>query len=341
MSISHILRCATALIALLAAGTALAAGPFPSDSPGGVDHPLIKRFVGSSLIGYKVADWDQAILPLSLPHSGNDYQLADKVVVEGKVTRLAYLSPLGKTPLEVFRNYEQALQGAGLKKKYACDTDCANLYFSWSKADKVTEGLQWAKGQIHQANGAGAFNIYSPLDPFGRMLVGTLSKEGTETYVLLYTSNAANKTTGMAATYLVIVEPKSMPTGQVVVDASAMKSGLQSDGKISLYGLYFDTGKADIKPESNAQLSEMAKLLRSQPALNVYIVGHTDNVGSVDNNLALSLQRAQAVVTALGSTYKVDTKRLQARGVASLAPVATNASEEGRAKNRRVELVVQ
>jgi outer membrane protein OmpA-like peptidoglycan-associated protein len=85
----------------------------------------------------------------------------------------------------------------------------------------------------------------------------------------------------------------------------------------------------------------MAKLLQTQTALRVYIVGHTDNQGTLDSNMTLSQQRAQAVVSALAANYKVDVKRMVARGVGSLAPLATNTSDEGKAKNRRVELVLQ
>ncbi|MDR3371254.1 OmpA family protein [Rhodoferax sp.] len=129
--------------------------------------------------------------------------------------------------------------------------------------------------------------------------------------------------------------------GQVTVDAAALKKGLQSDGKIALYGIYFDTAKAVLKAESKAQLDEIAKLLRQQPALKVYLVGHTDSEGGLDANLALSQQRAQAVADALIRQYQIDGKRLLARGVANLAPVASNDADAGRARNRRVELVVQ
>jgi len=133
-----------------------------------------------------------------------------------------------------------------------------------------------------------------------------------------------------------------MQTGQVTVDAKKLQSGLEADGKVALYGLFFDTGKADIKPESKAQLDEMAKLLQAQPALKVFIVGHTDNVGAFDANRALSLKRAEAVVAALtAAPHKIDAKRLMAIGSANTAPVASNAEEAGRARNRRVELVAQ
>jgi outer membrane protein OmpA-like peptidoglycan-associated protein len=132
-----------------------------------------------------------------------------------------------------------------------------------------------------------------------------------------------------------------MDNGMVTVDAAALAKGLQADGKIALYGIYFDSGKSELKPESKAQLDEMARLLQGSAALRVYIVGHTDNQGALDANLALSRARAQAVVDALVRSYKIDGRRLAAAGVASYAPVASNADDAGRARNRRVELVLQ
>lgn len=339
------LRLSAVLAATVIAGTAASAAPAPLvDVAGAADHPLVKRFTGSAIVGYKRADWDQGLLPLS-PRESEDgrSQLLDKRIVEGQLTRLVYLSPAGKTPLEVHRNYEAALQAAGLKKLYSCERDCSKLFFAWSKTADIDAGMAWSKGSIPSASSSGrTYGVSSPLNYDGRMIVGSLNQGGREVYVLTYTSSAVSDDTHYAATYLEIIEPKAMPTGQVTVDAKALQAGLHSDGKIALYGLFFDTGKADIKPESKAQLDEMAKLLQGQPALKVYIVGHTDNQGGLDANLALSQQRAQAVVAALSAApYKIDARRLQPRGVASLAPLASNAAEDGRARNRRVELVVQ
>jgi outer membrane protein OmpA-like peptidoglycan-associated protein len=86
---------------------------------------------------------------------------------------------------------------------------------------------------------------------------------------------AADKSTGLTSTYIQIAEAKAMQTGQVTVDTSALKAGLDADGKIALYGIYFDTGKAALKPESKAQLDEMNKLLQAQANLKVIIVGHS------------------------------------------------------------------
>jgi OmpA-OmpF porin, OOP family len=113
----------------------------------------------------------------------------------------------------------------------------------------------------------------------------------------------------------------------------------QGCGHIALYGIYFDTDKTDIKPESAPTLTEIAALLKQDARLTLFVVGHTDNVGGDDYNMDLSRRRATSVVTALTSQHGVDPKRLKPAGVGLLAPVAANHTEEGRAKNRRVELV--
>lgn len=333
-----------ALLSGLSTGPARAATPFPPDAAGAADHPILKRFTGSALIGYKASSWDQSILPvgMELMHikaTGRDV-LKDRLESEGKVTKLLYLAPLGKTRLEVYRNHEQALTAAGFKKRFACEGDCSALYFAWNKTVDLQAGMTWSKGYV-PGQGNSSYAVTSALTFDGRMWTGTLSKGGQDVHVLLYTSSAANDGTNMAATYLEFVEPKAMPTGQVIVDAKAMQGNLEAEGKVALYGIYFDTGKAEVKPESKAQLDEMAKLLQAQPALKAYVVGHTDNQGQLDANLQLSQQRAQAVVAALAGSYKVDAKRLQARGVANLAPLSGNGNDAGRARNRRVELVLQ
>ena len=106
-------------------------------------------------------------------------------------------------------------------------------------------------------------------------------------------------------------------------------------------GLYFDTGKAILKPESKPTLDKINQVLKADPSLKIYIVGHTDNTGNFANNMQLSQERAKAVMAALIKDYGIDVARLSAQGVASLSPLASNSSEFGKAKNRRVELVQQ
>ena len=140
--------------------------------------------------------------------------------------------------------------------------------------------------------------------------------------------------------YLTIVEKQAMAQ-QVVADAKFMADGISSTGHVAIYGIYFDFNKADVKPESDPALKEIVKLLQQDAKLKLYVVGHTDNVGGLDYNMKLSQQRAEAVVKELVSKYKIAPDRLKAGGVGPLAPVTSNDTEEGKAKNRRVELVKQ
>ena len=98
--------------------------------------------------------------------------------------------------------------------------------------------------------------------------------------------------------------------GQVqVLDMAAMQKSLAESGRVAVYGVYFDTDKAEVKPESKAALDEMGKLLNANPNLKVYVVGHTDNQGTLAGNLDLSQKRADAVVKALESGYKIPAAR--------------------------------
>lgn len=159
-----------------------------------------------------------------------------------------------------------------------------------------------------------------------------VQKGGKETWINVKAADTSYE--------LTIVEKEAMKQ-EVVADAAAMGSDITTSGHVSVYGIYFDTGKSDIKPESDAAISEIAKLLENNSSLKVYIVGHTDNVGSFDSNMKLSKDRAEAVVKVLTGKHGIAATRLKPYGVASLAPVTSNDTEDGKAKNRRVELVKQ
>ncbi|RPJ16435.1 MAG: OmpA family protein [Desulfobacteraceae bacterium] len=169
-------------------------------------------------------------------------------------------------------------------------------------------------------------------DNFNKTSTIILQKEGKETWVEVRSYNNMYK--------LAIVE-KGIMKQEVVASAEVMGNDINSTGHVSIYGIYFDTGKSEIKPESDAAISEIAKLLQNNSALKVYIVGHTDNAGSFDSNMKLSKDRADAVTKVLAGKHGIAAARLKSHGVASLSPVSSNDSEEGKAKNRRVELVKQ
>jgi outer membrane protein OmpA-like peptidoglycan-associated protein len=139
--------------------------------------------------------------------------------------------------------------------------------------------------------------------------------------------------------YQTIVTEKQMQQ-EVAADASSLGDEINKTGHVAVYGIHFDTGKATIQPDSEKILTEIAKLLDQTPDLKLRVEGHTDNQGSAPSNQALSEKRAQAVVAWL-SAHNVPAGRLAAKGLGQTQPVADNSTEDGRAKNRRVELVKQ
>lgn len=163
-----------------------------------------------------------------------------------------------------------------------------------------------------------------------RWVNGSVLVEGREVW--------AQAEKGNGKIWLRIVEKKAMAQ-TIVADAASLRDGLTATGHVAVEGIYFDTGKSVLKPESTPALTEVAKLLTADPSLKLWVVGHTDSVGAVDGNMSLSKARAEAVVTALTTSHGIAPARLKGWGVGPLAPVATNETDEGRAKNRRVELV--
>jgi OOP family OmpA-OmpF porin len=317
------------LLGLLLAATLTLA----KDIVGGKDHPLLSRFAGSQLDGYQEIKFGQGLFYLpSANVPAKELQMDKPLTVEGKVTRLLYLAPKGKTPLEVHRNFELALSGAGVDMKTSANGKGAN----WEPVKHWRDNFKELKFQNGWASDV------SPFWRDGMYLYGEMKRAGQVWHISVLTAqNFSESNTPQAAVAVQIVEPAAMATGQVTVNADALKQGLSAEGKVALHGLYFDTGKAELKPESKAQLEQMALVLRQNAAWRVFIVGHTDNQGQFDANLALSQRRAEAVVEGLTKDHQIDRKRLLARGVANISPVASNGGEADRAKNRRVEMVEQ
>lgn len=160
-----------------------------------------------------------------------------------------------------------------------------------------------------------------------------LSREGLEIWVEL----RADFTSGYA---LFIIQKAGMAQ-DIVADAAAMGNDINATGHVAVYGIYFDSGKSLVKPESALAIAEIAKLLKGQPALKLFVVGHTDNQGGVESNITLAQDRAEAVLKALVGEHGIAAARLRSYGCGQFSPVAANDSEAGRAKNRRVELVKQ
>jgi OmpA-OmpF porin, OOP family len=282
------------------------------DVAGSRDYPGIGRFAGSVITGYQVKDFDAARLQAAAFKDGKP---TNERRLEGRVTRIAYRTNPGPSILEVSRNFENQLVKAGFETLVACDTDaCGAIPFA-EAVDALPMPQMWIDG----------FNY--------RYYAGRKAEGGRETYAAVLVSKSNDDIYAQLVVAVVGAMENKM------VDAGAMAKGLREKGHIALYGIYFDTDKAVIKPESRPTLDEIAKLLQAQPQLNVFIVGHTDSQGTFEYNTDLSRRRAEAVAAELVKSYKIANTRLRTAGASFLAPIGSNATDDGRALNRRVELV--
>jgi len=184
-------------------------------------------------------------------------------------------------------------------------------------------------------------NVENAVKKIGGTVVATdasketlkLAKDGKELWIEVWADYTGK--------YILTIVEKAGMAQDLVANAGAFADGLKATGHIAVDGIFFETGKSELKPESSQAIAEVAKLLKAEAGLKLFVVGHTDNVGALERNMKLSQDRAQSVVQALVKTHGIEAARLKSYGDGPYAPVASNDAEEGRAKNRRVELVKQ
>jgi len=314
MSLARILRFST--VGIFVAGAVAFAADDSRDLPGSGDHPRISRFKGSVIVEYKASDFGQIELLLSRPGPKQKSQN-----VEGRLTRITYKIPKGHDSHEVYRSYETELAKGGFETLYKCAGEGEKECGSWDFPSYMQTQCGCQMGLTEPAS--------------ERFLAARRHTPAGDTFVMLYGYSQMDQTRAI----LSVVDVGPLNKGLVTVSAEALARDITTEGHAIVYGVYFDTDSATIKPESDSALKEMAKLLSQDASLKVFIVGHTDNVGLSGHNLDLSQKRAEAVVKTLVTKHHIDAKRLEGRGVGPLAPVAANRTEVGRAKNRRVELV--
>lgn len=298
-----------------------------ADLPASKDPPFLKRFKGSEIVGYLTKSFAEYTLALSEATAAG-FTKSEKL--EGAITRVIYRVPAGHTALELLRNYEHALGEAGfaLTVEFKANASGPFIGFFW-----------FQPGQNP--------NIQSPFEGYGdtRYVVAKATKDGQDLTVgvLIHESNPFqfNKIaikTGEIIVVVDVVTATAVEIKMVAVKAADMADALATKGTVNLYGIYFDTDKTDIKPESAKTLDEMASLLKIDRSLKLEIAGHTDSTGDKEHNVKLSQGRAAAVVDALVKKYGIDAARLRAKGHGDTKPIAPNNTDDGRAKNRRVEL---
>lgn len=281
-----------------------AAAEAQNDEAGCKDHPLFNRMPNHYIAKCETSPFEMRRFAVSQPKGEPKL-----VEVEGRWTMLTYRpkdDASNASPLQIQRNFQNAAKAAG----------------------GTVEGSfgEWCKFRLDDS-----FKVGNPCTTMGSTL--KFSKDGKEAWVFV---NATGSTyTGYDDGYsLMIIEREAM--SQDIV-ANELLDKINKDGMVALY-LNFDTGSATLQASSDSQIDQIAAMLKSAPQLSVEVGGHTDNVGNADANMKLSEARAAAVVKALVGRG-VAAARLTAKGYGATAPIADNRTEDGRAKNRRVELV--
>ena len=297
------------------------------DRKGSSDHPLISRYPGSSIIGYQQNEFDEyRVVTGSTPAQRRPRPVFETFA--GKTTTVIYRVTGGQSVLQVFRNYEQALRQAGLEVKVNCVNDACpadipvSLYRGTSR-EALYRTMKY--DGIHGGNGEVRY----------LSAVGTRSGAQIAVNLLVNRFGQGDRT----EVGLDVIEVQAMRSGLVTVTPESLQRDISDQGKAVLDGIFFDTDRDALKTESDAALNAIAQYLQKNPSMRFLVVGHTDMVGNYDHNLDLSSRRAAAVIGALAKSHSVDRSRLKSVGIGPASPVAGNASEDGRARNRRVELV--
>lgn len=357
------LLAAAAVAAISLAGPALADATIPAkDIAGAKDTALVKRYDGSLIVSFERKAFTDFTIPLAkievnkegerdAAHNNYIFRPAKQLEVEGAMTRLVYLAPQDRSPLEVLRNYQDEVEAAGgevlfqCKGAQGCGGDATRASYGGG-GDMSFMMLLLDQNDIKDESFSnGSCALTSQITDQRYFAAKMPAREGGDAHVSVFAyqikdgGNYCKTFNGRTFTLVQIVEPKSREKKMVTVNAAEMAKSIDATGRIALYGIFFDTDKAVLKPESDPTVAEIAALLGSSPKLAVLIVGHTDNQGAFDYNVDLSKRRADAVVKALVSGYRIDAKRLKAAGAGMIAPAAPNEDETGRAKNRRVEIV--
>lgn len=306
------MRAVARLIAMvLAAGAAAPAAA--ADRAGASDHPLFPRYAGAVITEYDVKAFDSAALAQAkIFGRPEDDRPRTFLVAEGKVTRIGYDLPKGRSVLEVYRNYQQLLASRQFTPLFACE-----------KREGCGNGFWRLRRQ-------GAGDIGELRYVLARRPDGTLA---TLTVLQGRIYDHAN-------VELTIVEPRALERRITLVDAGAIGRDIAAAGRAIVYAIQFDTGKTVPTAASAPQLAEIARYLKASRK-PVLVVGHTDAAGDYRFNVELSQGRAAAITAALVAAHGVDRSLLTPVGVGMAAPVASNADPAGAARNRRVEIVAR
>lgn len=295
------------------------------DSAAGSDHPLISRYQGAKLTHRTETEYTEVRLPTGIADANKQ---VPHLLLAGKSTLLHYETSKDQSTLQVFRNYQQALQNAGFSILFSCEhQSCGN----------EQRKLMWQDNpDQHRYKGYLSNSTYASDDY--RMLTAHKTVNTQDIYLSVYVLKH-NEFSNVDIAHD-IVELSTMQTNRVTIDTAYLQNELSRSGKVVLHGLHFATDSASLLAESDAALAVITDYLKNHPSQQFYVVGHTDNSGSHSHNMQLSKARATSIKQAL-EKQGIASDRLLAEGIGAMSPQQHNASSDGKAANRRVELVLR
>ena len=322
---------------------------FQKDAVGSKDHPLLKRIEGAIILKSTSKKFDSLAIPLQrivFDYGTQKFKDWEKLTVEGARTTLFYREPADAGTLECIRSYQDDLKARGFEVIF----EGASNGSPTGEKNELDNGYGRFIKQVYTSETDYAIQQYtlSGCDDFRfTALKKPATAETGDVYVTIFcgavTGSWKDPQKGIAeGTVLAridVLETKALNNRMVVVKADEMQQQIDKSGRVALYGILFDFNKTDLKPESDATLKEIGSLLEADASLKLLVAGHTDNAGDFDFNRDLSSRRAAAVVEALVKRFHVSAGRLLPFGCSFASPAASNSTEDGRAKNRRVELV--
>ena len=326
------------LALLILAAVAHSPSGFAADVPGSADHPFVGRYEGAQIVGYRKSEYDEVKVvsgPFEPVKAGEQMGEGFKTI-EGRETLIYYTLPQGRTSLEALRNYEASLKAKGFATLFTCNAADGSCFVGKSPEAAYLVGN--AVGNPLTLPRFADDYVHNWFDQKGRYILA----RGASPSGAIYASISFGESNRGTVAVVRVVETKEMDANKIVVlNAMQMEQAITATGRVNLYSLHFDFDKDTLRPESMPTLAEISILMNARPALNLQIVGHTDNQGTAAYNADLSQRRAARVVEALVGRFGIAGPRLTASGAGLAMPVASNDSEDGRAQNRRVELVAR
>ena len=289
---------------------------------------LVSPFAGSEEQGSYESEFDRFQY---LSDSGNGIE---KVTTEGRLSSRVFLKPGDKSTYEVFKSYSKELEAAGFEMLSALGEVKGQAQKLSREINRGT-GVNAIEKRDYRKGGKPAVGgDVSWLTTFTEYYIAARKTEGDTEYLVVVL--IADRRDLYAVD---VVATAAMEQNTVALSLDAVRSEMESKGRVAVYGILFDTGSASLRADSEDALKVIAEYLSENPDRSFYVVGHTDDQGSISSNIQLSQARAESTVKAIAERVSGAEARLTAHGVGPLSPVSTNAQEDGRQLNRRVELV--